>query len=176
MANMATASGVYQQMVVPAPYHYHQTQCQLVPTLPSHNPSEPKKEPKKRKKVVDKSVTDKKKTRVVTQTTTYSMNAPKQDSGVEKHVKQDSCPVCNKKKCFKHLDPKNKAQLSKKTPEDVVLQLKKHMVKLLSNEDYSTFCKVDQKINQIDIDIVKMHYLYLEEFEPQVAEVLSSSP
>lgn len=50
------------------------------------------------------------------------------------------------------------------------------MVKLLSNEDYSTFCKVDQKINQIDIDIVKMHYLYLEEFEPQVAEVMSSSP
>lgn len=60
--------------------------------------------------------------------------------------------------------------MSKKTPEDTVLQMKKHMLKLLSNHDYPTFCKNDQKNGQIDVDISKMHRSYLEEHEPQAFE------
>ncbi|XP_037779590.1 uncharacterized protein LOC119576109 isoform X1 [Penaeus monodon] len=164
MANMA--SGMYQQMVVPAPYHFHQPQPQPTPTVTQE--PEPKKEPKKRKKPAEKANGEKKKPRIIGQTA--YMAGLRLDSGDVGGEQRGECSRCNKKKCFKHADAKNKNQMSKKTPEDTVLQMKKHMLKLLSNHDYPTFCKNDQKNGQIDVDISKMHRSYLEEHEPQAFE------
>ncbi|XP_050736521.1 uncharacterized protein DDB_G0284459-like isoform X2 [Eriocheir sinensis] len=156
MANMASG-GVYQQMVVPASYHFPQPQQQ--PQEP-----EPKKEPKKRKKPAEKSNGEKKKPRIIGQSAYMAgLRLEAGDGGGE-------CSRCNKKKCFKHVDGKNKNQLSKKTPEDTVLQMKKHMLRLLSTQDYLLFCKTDQKNGQLDVDISKMHRSYLEEHEPQAFE------
>ncbi|KAG7175561.1 hypothetical protein Hamer_G025512 [Homarus americanus] len=130
MANMA--SGMYQQMVVPAPYHFHQPQPQPMPAV-SQEP-EPKKEPKKRKKPSEKVNGEKKKPRIIGQTA--YMAGVRQEAGV---ADGGECSRCNKKKCFKHADAKNKNQMSKKTPEDTVLQMKKHMLKLLSMHDYTIF-------------------------------------
>ncbi|XP_045594040.2 uncharacterized protein [Procambarus clarkii] len=160
MANMA--SGMYQQMVVPAPYHFHQPQPQPMPAVPPE--PEPKKEPKKRKKPAEKLNGEKKKPRIIGQTA--YMSGMRVDTGA---VEVEECSRCNKKKCFKHGDAKNKNQMSKKTPEDTVLQMKKHMLKLLSMHDYTVFCKAE-KNGQVDVDISKMHRSYLEEHEPQAFE------
>ncbi|XP_071547993.1 uncharacterized protein [Panulirus ornatus] len=161
MANMA--NGMYQQMVVPAPYHFHQPQPQPMPTV-SQEP-EPKKEPKKRKKPTEKLNGEKKKPRIIGQTA--YMAGLRVDSGTGDG---GECSRCNKKKCFKHVDAKNKNQMSKKTPEDTVLQMKKHMLKLLSMHEYTVFCKTHMKNGQVDVDISKMHRSYLEEHEPQAFE------
>lgn len=105
MANMAAASQVYQQMVVPDPYHYHQPQCQLAPTISSHSNLETKKDPKKRKKVIDKVIPTKKKPRTLGQLNSF-MNSLRTDTDLEKNSKPEACPVCNKRKCYKHLDAK----------------------------------------------------------------------
>ncbi|XP_064079024.1 uncharacterized protein DDB_G0284459-like [Macrobrachium nipponense] len=161
MANMS--SGMCQQMVVPTAYHFPQPQPHPTPTVTQE--PEQKKEPKKRKKPAEKSSGEKKKPRIIGQNTDYV-------SGLrfDNDDQRGECSRCNKKKCFKHIDAKNKNQMSKKTPEDTVLQMKKHMLKLLSLPDYTVFCKTEQKNGQLDIDISKMHRSYLEEHEPQAFE------
>lgn len=51
-----------------------------------------------------------------------------------------------------------------------MVQIKQHIAKVLSNEDLMLYCKVDQQTKQTDIDISKLHFAYLREYEPQVAE------
>ena len=48
--------------------------------------------------------------------------------------------------------------------------MKKHMLKIISTHDYTTFCKSDQKNGHCNIDISKLHRSYLEEHEPQAFE------
>ena len=61
--------------------------------------------------------------------------------------------------------------LSKKTPEEVIIQMKKHMLKLLSNNDTSSISKFDPKSNRVDVDISIMHQKYLEEHEPAIINI-----
>lgn len=98
MANMASG-GVYQQMVVPAAYHFHQPQPQSMPAVTQE--PEPKKEPKKRKKPTEKPNGEKKKPRIIGQTA-YMANL-RLESGAGDG---GECSRCNKKKCFKHADGK----------------------------------------------------------------------
>ena len=62
--------------------------------------------------------------------------------------------------------------LSHKTPEDKVLQLKRHMLKLIVG-DPMVICKTDPRTGILMIDLTKMHKLYLQEHEPQA--ILSST-
>ncbi|KAK7072943.1 hypothetical protein SK128_026233 [Halocaridina rubra] len=161
-----STGGMYQQMVVPAPYHFPQAQSHHA--IPSVTPvPEPRKEPKKKRKPpVKKATSEKKKTRIIG----HPNYLLKIECGTNEQRAGAECSRCNKKKCFKHIEAKNKNQMSKKTPEDTVIQMKKHMLKLLSGHDYTVYCKTEQKNGQLDIDISKMHRSYLEEHEPQAFE------
>ncbi|XP_018008910.1 uncharacterized protein LOC108666526 [Hyalella azteca] len=118
--------------------------------------------PRKRRRVMTKQV--------LVKNPKNAMNTVFTDGKSIKPTSKSPCSRCNsRRKCFRHLNQrftKNIACFSFKASEQTVLQLKRHMLKLLSG-DPGAVCRCDQRTGILTLDCTKMHRLYLQEFEPQ---------
>ncbi|KAF2353597.1 hypothetical protein FHG87_015644 [Trinorchestia longiramus] len=103
-------------------------------------------------------------------------SAHQAESKVPKTLNKSNCSRCNsRRKCFRHLNQrfsKSSGVLSCKASEQTVLQLKKHMLKLVSG-DPGPVCKANSRTNVLNLDCSKMYKLYLQEYEPQAINSIS---
>lgn len=106
MANVAAGSAVYQQMIVPAPYHYQTQQNILTQNVQQTHISVQKKETKKRKKPA-KEVKVSSTANVKKSSNTTASNYASPLQAYRGNPKND-CSRCNsnRKKCYRHFNLK----------------------------------------------------------------------